>query len=310
VLYLFLLAGAAFGGWVSYAPEPKDDAITPPHAELVALFTNETFSEETRPEAQATRSEQEDTGGAKACDVQVDFLCWDALFRGIVEDEGIPAAFERLRNDYRTNSYVRAQCHPLAHVIGRAAVKKYPTVAEAYSKGDSFCWSGYYHGVLEGVLSGIGVGAVTEEIDTVCADVRESRMYSFDHYNCVHGLGHGVMALTNSELFEALDLCDEIGFMIYELYKTRIQLLSLAVRKSDLRKGIGTLMVRKLISKLSPLRRTRIATEVRESNLGAQIFFRSHGFRATAVIRDFYEDTQEDAYFMRYTIQVPEAVDG
>ena len=40
--------------------------------------------------------------------------------------------------------------------------------------------------------------------------------------------------------------------------------------------------------------------EVRETNLPAQLFFRAHGFRAVSVLRDFYEDTAEDAYLMQY----------
>ena len=52
--------------------------------------------------------------------------------------------------------------------------------------------------------------------------------------------------------------------------------------------------------KLSNQRRTRIVLEVRETNLAAQVFFRSMGFRAVSVLRDFYDDTTEDAYLMQY----------
>ena len=45
---------------------------------------------------------------------------------------------------------------------------------------------------------------------------------------------------------------------------------------------------------------TRIMLEVRETNLAAQIFFRSAGFQAVSVLRSFYEDTPEDAYPMQY----------
>ena len=62
-------------------------------------------------------------------------------------------------------------------------------------------------------------------------------------------------------------------------------------------------MVNKLVSKLSNQRRTRILLEVRERNLPAQVFFRSLGFRAISVLRDFYEDTIEDAYLMEYRYQ-------
>jgi ribosomal-protein-alanine N-acetyltransferase len=61
-------------------------------------------------------------------------------------------------------------------------------------------------------------------------------------------------------------------------------------------------MVAKLISKLSSHRRTRITLEVRETNLGAQLFFRSQGFRAVRVLRAFYEDSGEDAFLMQYKL--------
>ncbi len=59
-------------------------------------------------------------------------------------------------------------------------------------------------------------------------------------------------------------------------------------------------MVAKLIGKLSRQRRTRITLEVRETNLAAQLFFRTQGFRAVNVLRNYYEDTPEDAYLMQY----------
>jgi ribosomal-protein-alanine N-acetyltransferase len=59
-------------------------------------------------------------------------------------------------------------------------------------------------------------------------------------------------------------------------------------------------MLQKLISKLSQQRRNRVLLEVRETNLPAQLFFRSCGFRAISVLRDFYEDTPEDAYLMQF----------
>ena len=91
-----------------------------------------------------------------------------------------------------------------------------------------------------------------------------------------------------------------VGFMIYELHKNRLHILNFAVGQQFRRKGIGTQMIRKLIGKLSPQRRSRIMLEVRETNLSAQLFFRDIGFRAISLLRDFYEDTTEDAYLMQY----------
>ena len=95
-----------------------------------------------------------------------------------------------------------------------------------------------------------------------------------------------------------------VGFMIYELHKTRLHVLNFAVAREARRLGVGTQMIDKLIGKLSQQRRSRILLEVRETNLAAQLFFRKCGFRAVSVLRDFYEDTTEDAYLMQYRCMV------
>jgi len=91
-----------------------------------------------------------------------------------------------------------------------------------------------------------------------------------------------------------------VGFMIYELHKNRLHILNFAVHPEFRRRGVARGMVRKLIGKLSPQRRNRILLEIRETNLAAQLFFRETGFRAISVLREFYEDTPEDAYLMQY----------
>jgi ribosomal-protein-alanine N-acetyltransferase len=93
-----------------------------------------------------------------------------------------------------------------------------------------------------------------------------------------------------------------VGFMIYELHKAKLHILNFAVHPQFRRGGIGAQMVAKLISKLSSHRRTRITLEVRETNLGAQLFFRAQEFKAVRVLRSFYEDSGEDAFLMEYRL--------
>lgn len=90
------------------------------------------------------------------------------------------------------------------------------------------------------------------------------------------------------------------GFMIYELHRNRLHILNFAVAAEFQRRGVGQQMIEKLVGKLSSQRRSRILLEVRETNLSAQLFFRNLGFRAVSVLRDFYDDTTEDAYLMQY----------
>ncbi len=91
-----------------------------------------------------------------------------------------------------------------------------------------------------------------------------------------------------------------VGFMIYELHKNRLHILNFAVAPWARRQEVGSQMLDKLVGKLSSQRRTRISLEVRETNLSAQLFFKSGGFRAISVLRDFYDDSTEDAYVMQY----------
>ncbi len=93
-----------------------------------------------------------------------------------------------------------------------------------------------------------------------------------------------------------------VGSMIYELHKSILRILNFAVAPEARRHGIGRQMVQRLIDKLSQQRRREIVLEVRETNVPAQLFFSNNGFRAITVLRNHYDDTCEDAYYMRYCI--------
>lgn len=95
---------------------------------------------------------------------------------------------------------------------------------------------------------------------------------------------------------------DVLGYMIYELHRSRIHLASFAVHPNFLRQGIGRSMIEKLIAKLEFQRRNRITTEVRETNLTAQLFLRKMGFIAHNIRKNAYEMTSEDAYDMIYRV--------
>ncbi len=90
-----------------------------------------------------------------------------------------------------------------------------------------------------------------------------------------------------------------LGYMIYDLHKA-LHVLNFAVHPLVRRFGVGRMMAKKLIGKLSPSKRTRILLEIRESNVDAQVFFRAMGFKAVDVLPDFYDDTPEDAYLFVY----------
>ncbi len=93
-----------------------------------------------------------------------------------------------------------------------------------------------------------------------------------------------------------------VGFMIYELHKAKLHVLNFAVDPEFRRQAIGFQMVEKLVDKLSQQRRQEIVLEVREGNLTAQLFFKKMGFKAALVLHNHYNDTNEDAYLMRFIL--------
>jgi hypothetical protein len=214
---IVVLVGAGVFGFqqVSNAPievsqevQEKKEITTEQQQEL-DFFVGQAISENLRDQVRETDDpsllpDREVCTGEQAAD----FACYNTLYKDIVGVEGIDSAFAFLRQEYQTSEYVQAQCHQITHVIGRAAERKFASVFEAYGAGDGFCWSGYYHGVIEAVIADIGFVNLQEQMPNICADIAELRQYSFDHYNCVHGLGHGIMAITQNELFESLESCN------------------------------------------------------------------------------------------------------
>lgn len=79
-----------------------------------------------------------------------------------------------------------------------------------------------------------------------------------------------------------------LGFFAYLLRRDRLELLNLAVRPDVRRRGIGRMLLAKIKYKLSQFQRERLALTVGEWNLSAQVFFRTLGFRAVGLRRDYH----------------------
>jgi ribosomal-protein-alanine N-acetyltransferase len=91
--------------------------------------------------------------------------------------------------------------------------------------------------------------------------------------------------------------------MLYTLEKGKFYLANLAVHPDLRRRGIGRVLIEKLIGKLRNQSRTSIELCIRESNLPGQKFFRQLGFRALEVVHGLYSDDEsEDAYLMAFEL--------
>ncbi len=102
-----------------------------------------------------------------------------------------------------------------------------------------------------------------------------------------------------------------VGFMLYEMHKHRIHVLSFAVDPGFQREGIGTAMLKKLKGKLSTDRRNRIVFEVADYNLDCHLFLKACGFRAENILHDhWYENTDAYVFIYRYLTDEERMIEG
>ena len=151
---------------------------------------------------------REPVGSRCPRDPRVALPCYEQRYRSIVAEQGVAEAFADLKAGYGADPEVQRLCHAITHAIGQAAVRRYSNVADAFAYGENACGSGYYHGVMQGYALTLGREKLLSDLDAVCAGVPGKERKSLDYFNCVHGLGHAIMAVRGDELFDALHGCD------------------------------------------------------------------------------------------------------
>ena len=139
-----------------------------------------------------------------------DNRCYEQAFGNITYDRGPKAAFRIFDRKLLTDRAIEANCHRIAHTMGSAALARYRgNVAKAFAQGSASCWSGYYHGILERAFRGTKRNEIGTVARRLCAH-ESVRRRTFIAYQCVHGLGHGLMLYTGYDMPRALVACDQL----------------------------------------------------------------------------------------------------
>lgn len=140
-----------------------------------------------------------------------DSQCYAKYYATLAYNKGNSSAFTDMEAAYKTDEFVKSQCHQLAHVVGRTSFEKTNSLEKAYADGNNFCWSGFYHGAIEQATKRLGAERIKTDAKSICQAFATKQQYSFNHFNCVHGLGHGLMAVSEYNLPDALKLCDNLN---------------------------------------------------------------------------------------------------
>jgi hypothetical protein len=140
---------------------------------------------------------------------ETDERCLRQAYGNLADRDGPRSALRRLDAAIRTSPTVAQLCHPVAHTIGAAALRRFRgDVGRAFAAGDATCNSGYYHGLVEWKLAGARGDDLGKAARDVCATLADASTYL--RYQCLHGLGHGLMLNTRGDLPGALGVCDRL----------------------------------------------------------------------------------------------------
>jgi cytochrome c553 len=146
-----------------------------------------------------------------SCTSQSAFHCYEQAFANIAYKDGPKKALDLFDQKIKTPGPIESDCHRIAHAIGAGSLTYFhDNVGQAFVAGRPSCTSGYYHGILERAFLGISQNHLGSAARRFCSDpvIRKSE---FIAYQCVHGLGHGLMIYTGYDLPLSLHTCDKLS---------------------------------------------------------------------------------------------------
>lgn len=131
-----------------------------------------------------------------------------AILTKILNDTNPRAAIEELKAVTEEDPSVLANCHEIIHELGHEAYEKYNSFAVAMSYHDSFCTSGYTHGVIEQLFGEAeDINDLDRSLLTICKDIQDQ----FLSWECYHGIGHGLMFYFGNNVSTAISYCDKFA---------------------------------------------------------------------------------------------------
>ena len=119
--------------------------------------------------------------------------------------------------------------------------------------------------------------------------------WSIDNFKSSFEVGHhGLVCKEDNKM---------LGFLIFSPIKPEAHLLSIAVIKTQQSKGMGSLLLKSMISQCKAMGINQVFLEVRISNKKAIAFYQKYGFKKDAIRENYYSgDAPEDALLMSLSL--------
>ncbi len=121
----------------------------------------------------------------------------------------ISVAFDKLAEEKLIGS-----CHDLMHHVASVEYQATPSLPEIFSQCTNSCFNACYHGAVLGYLQEENIeqdspSKIFEKVSHVCDTLTgEKEIFKTD---CVHGVGHALMLVSDNNLPQSLTICDEFS---------------------------------------------------------------------------------------------------
>lgn len=148
-------------------------------------------------------------GACRPLSFEVKMRCYQGHLETVLQLEGTERALTELEQITAQDPEALREAHPLVHHIGQRSFVRYGSAPQAMAHCRDVFWSGCYHGVLQAYLSSLTT-VEPEHILPVCPISETVSAYSFQRYNCLHGLGHGLTIQFRYDVLKSLAFCDAL----------------------------------------------------------------------------------------------------
>ena len=143
--------------------------------------------------------------------------CYNLVAQVLYNQFGLSQTLQGLKTN-EEHMEVYARCHEVTHYLSRFEYEKQKNIAKVYAQCDSTCHGGCYHGTMEAFLkekNDLGGKNLSQEFAKVCGSESDYQK-RLEFNECLHGLGHAAMFVTDMELKNSLALCDNLGEKIHK----------------------------------------------------------------------------------------------
>ena len=134
--------------------------------------------------------------------------CYEAILLPLVTSHGVRTAMGALNRLGQLDTWVRDEGHVLAHGIGITAGKAGGTnMAQVFASCTEIFQSGCYHGVIQAYFENVH-HIDTTAVNALCEPYTHSEGDRWLRFQCVHGMGHGLLMFYAHNLPQGLEGCD------------------------------------------------------------------------------------------------------